>query len=175
VLVLLTTGHFAGGVGAAGFIERHRHDLIPRTAAAITVEHCGAMDWEPQPDGSTKPTGKPDFGGIFGPPNTAIADASLAMLRRAEAAPALVMRPLEENPGPGQPAWPGEGQYLWADGGIPTANYITGPSYLLNWGVDAAARIDFARMRREAMSFTEMTIQLSRVPRNKLREINNPA
>ena len=43
------------------------------------------------------------------------------------------------------PVWPGEGQYLYGIGRIPDANYITGPTYLLNWGIDTTDKVDFRR------------------------------
>ena len=39
VLILLTTGHFHGGNGARAFCRRHADDLVPRTKAALTIEH----------------------------------------------------------------------------------------------------------------------------------------
>ena len=57
-------------------------------------------------------------------------------------------------------------------GAIPTANYITGPSYLLNWGIPMTDKVDVARMRREAISFTQMLLDVSRVPRVHLRKLD---
>jgi hypothetical protein len=68
-----------------------------------------------------------------------------------------------------QPAWPGEGQYLWNNAGIATTNYITGPTYLLNAGVNTVDRTDFERVRTEAIAFTEMALALGRVPKTSLR------
>jgi hypothetical protein len=65
-------------------------------------------------------------------------------------------------------AWPGEGQYLWNNGDIATANYITGPTYLLNAGVKTAARVNFNRVRHTAIGFTEMTLALGHVPKAEL-------
>lgn len=169
IMIVLTTGHFAGGVGALGFTSRHRHDLVPRTAAAITIEHLGAREWLPQLDGSIKPSGNPELGAFFMPTNAALNTASYEQLVSAHAGPALVCNPL--NPHPASihvPAWPGEGQYLYNNAGIATTNYITGPTYLLNWGVDTVHRTDFARVRREAIAFTEMALRLGRVPRELL-------
>jgi hypothetical protein len=170
IMILLTSGHFAGGVGARGFVTRHKYDLVPRIAAAITVEHLGAKEWAPQPDGSIRPTGKQEIGAFFMPTNAALAAASYRQLVAGAAAPALVARPL--NPKPTsihQPAWPGEGQYLWNNAGIATTNYITGPTYLLNAGVNTVDRTDFERVRTEAIAFTEMALALGRVPKGSLR------
>jgi hypothetical protein len=51
-------------------------------------------------------------------------------------------------------------------------NYITGPSYLLNWGIPTMDQLDLARMRREAIAFTQMLLDLSRVPAGRLRRLD---
>jgi hypothetical protein len=68
--------------------------------------------------------------------------------------------------------WPGEGQYLYGQGGIPTTNYITGPAYLLNAGMRTADKVDFTRMRREAIGVAEMLTALGRVPAGDLRRLD---
>lgn len=70
------------------------------------------------------------------PPVPALVDAADALVRRANAAPAFVMPPLNPNGGGSadDAAWPGEGQYFWGRGRVPTINVITGPTYLLNYG-----------------------------------------
>jgi hypothetical protein len=170
ILVLLASGHFAGGVGTLAFIDRHLHDLVPRVAAAITIEHLGAQEWAPQPDGSTKPTGQSEIGAFFMPKNAALLDASYQGLVAAKASPAITAGPLTAHPAsPHEAAWPGEGQYLYnSPGAIPTANYITGPAYLLNAGVDTVSRTDTARVRQGAMGFTQMALKLAATPRAKL-------
>ena len=57
-------------------------------------------------------------------------------------------------------------------GALPTANYITGPTYLLNWGIPTLDKLDVALMRREAIAFTEMLLALSRVPKARLRTLD---
>ena len=59
--------------------------------------------------------------------------------------------------------------YLFAVGGMPTANYITGPTYLLNWGITTTDKVNLKRVRAEAIAFTEMILRLGRTPRGKLR------
>jgi hypothetical protein len=170
VMVLLTSGHFAGGVGARAFVSRHRRDTVPRIAAAITIEHVGANRWTLRTDGSVIPSAAPEPGAIFQPGSDALVAASYAGLAAGETAPAFVARPLNPKPkSPMDAAWPGEGQYLWNDGGIPTANYINGPTYLLNAGVKTAARVNFNRVRRTAIGFTEMALTLGHVPKAGLR------
>ena len=87
--------------------------------------------------------------------------------------PSSVLRPYVAAPGsPDGNGWPAEGTDLWTMGAIPTSNYITGPSYLLNWGIPTMDKLDVARMRREAIAFTQMLLDLSRVPRSRLRRLD---
>ena len=171
IMILLTTGHFAGGNGSRAFVKRHRHDLVKRTNAAITIEHLGLRQWEEVSPGRMGPTGKYESAAIFTPDAPALVDASFAALKRAGKAPGSVLRPLNPNSkgNPNAAAWPGEGQYLYAAGGIQTANYITGPTYLLNWGITTTDKVDFAAVRADAIAFTEMILRLARTPRAKLR------
>jgi hypothetical protein len=169
IMVLLTSGHFAGGVGAKAFVHRHRADTLPKIAAAITLEHLGANRWTLHADGTTTPSSAAEPGAFFQPGSAALAAAAYAGLVAGGAAPGFVANPLTTRPtSPDQAAWPGEGQYLWNNGGIATANYITGPTYLLNAGVDTLHRVDIRRVRRAALGFTDMTLALSRVPKAKL-------
>jgi hypothetical protein len=124
--------------------------------------------------GAVRATGSPEVGAVFGAPNRALLDAAFAALAHAKAAPAAVIPPLNRQPtGADQPAWPGEGEYLWT-GGVPDANYITGPTYLLNGGIKTTDKIDFTRMRAEAIAFTQMLLKLSRTPPRALSQIDIP-
>ena len=171
IMILLTTGHFAGGNGSRAFIRRHRHDLVRRTNAALTIEHLGLREWNEVSSGQMALTGRYEPGAMFAPDSKALVDSSFTALKRARAAPAGVLKPLNPNASgtADQPAWPGEGQYLFAVGDIPTSNYITGPTYLLNWGIRTSDKVDLKRLRREAIGFTEMILRLGRTPRGKLR------
>jgi hypothetical protein len=98
--------------------------------------------------------------------------ASLAAPEKAGNGPALVLRPYVPAPdSPSGHGWPGEGTQLWTDGYVMTANYIAGPTYLLNWGIPTLAQCDITRMRREAISFTQMTPDLAGTPRSSLSSL----
>ena len=172
IMILLTTGHFHGGNGSQAFCNDHEDDLVRRTNAAITIEHLGLKEWDELPSGRMGPTGQMEPGAMFAPGSPALADASLAALKRGKAKPSGVLRPL--NPAasgdPNDSAWPGEGQYLFAVGGLPTSNYITGPTYLLNWGIKTTDKVDFKRVRAESIAFTEMILRLGRTPRDQLND-----
>lgn len=173
ILVLLTSGHFVGGAGVHAWIARHKAGTIRRTAGAVTLEHLGAREWMPQPTGRTKLTGRPEPGTFFCPASSPLVNASYRSLTRAKAAPSSVLKPYLKDPkSPDGGTWPAEGNALWARAGIPTTNYITGPTYLLNWGIPTVDKLDVARMRAEAVSFTQLLLELSRVPRAKLRRLD---
>lgn len=169
-MILLTSGHFAGGNGSRDFRARHKNDLVKRTNAAITIEHVGAREWDEITTGHMGPTGRYEPGAVFAPRTKALVDASFAAIRRGYAAPAGVDEPLNASASglPQDPTWRGEGQYLFAQGGIADANYITGPSYLLNWGVRTVDKVDHKRVRQQAIAFTEMILRLGRTPRSEL-------
>ncbi len=82
-----------------------------------------------------------------------------------------MLRPLnpKASGAPNDAAWPGEGQYLYAAGGMPDANFIAGPTYLLNWGVTTTDKVDLTRVRAQSIAFTEMILRLGRTPRAQLR------
>jgi hypothetical protein len=173
VLVLLTTGHFAGGAGVVSFVERHRSGTLRRTAAAVTLEHLGALEWNPQPEGHTRLTGHAEVGTIFTPENSVLLKASYGALRRANADPSSVLRPITAVAGsPDGHGWPAEGTQLWTIGAVPTANFITGPTYLLNWGIPTVDKLDVRRMRAEAIAFAEMLLGLSRQPTASLHTLD---
>ena len=173
IVVLLSSGHFVGGAGVESWVARHRAGSIRRTAGAVTLEHLGALEWTPQPTGPTRLTGDAEPGVFFCPESSALVNPTYRALTRAKAAPGSVLKPYIADPkSPDGGTWPAEGETLWARGGIPTTNYITGPTYLLNWGIPTVDKLDVARMRSEAVSFTQLLLELSRVPRTKLRRLD---
>ena len=174
ILVLLTAGHFIGGKGVEAFVTRHKSDLLRRTGAAVTLEHLGAKEWNAGADGGPPHlTGNREPGTFFAPENSALVDGSIAALRRGKAAPSAVIRPYVPEPGsPDGNGWPAEGTQLWTQGALPTTNYITGPTYLLNWGIPTTDKFDAALARRETIAFTELLLQLSSVPRSRLRTLD---
>ncbi len=173
IMVSYTTGHFHGGIGQVTFAREHLETTLPRTACAMTLEHLGSLEWNEDARGEMALTGEPELGVIFVPENRAMVDASLSALERAQAGPALVLRPYVSAPGsPNGYGWPGEGTQLWSDGHVMTMNYITGPTYLLNWGIPTLKKCNIDRMRREAISFTQMALDLGRAPRASLSSLD---
>jgi hypothetical protein len=174
VLVALTTGHFVGAAGTKSFVASHLDDLIPRAAAALTLEHLGAREWNSGPGGHFQLTGRLEPGAVFTPPNSFLVDACFAALERAGAAPSSVLRPYVPDPESptGKTGWPADGTALWTRGSVPTANFITGPTYLLNWGIPTTDKFDAGLARREAIEFTRALLELSSVPKQQLAQLN---
>jgi hypothetical protein len=96
VMVLLT-GHFAGGNGSQDFCRTFKNDLVKRTNAAITIEHLGLKQWEELPSGQMGPTGQWEAGAVFAPGSKALVDDSFTSLRRARPVPASVLKPLNPD------------------------------------------------------------------------------
>ena len=173
ILVLLTTGHFIGAKGVESFVNRHKDDLLRRAAAAVTLEHLGAEEWNPGPDGHSHLTGNHEPGTFFTPESRALVGRSFRALKRAKDAPSSVLRPYVPAPGsPDGHGWPAEGTGLWTQGALPTTNYITGPTYLLNWGIPTTDKYNARLARRETIAFTELVLRLSQVPRSQLRALD---
>jgi hypothetical protein len=175
VMVSLTTGHFHGGIGQVTFAREHLDGALRKAACALTIEHLGALEWAEIAGGQMALTGRPELGVIFVPENEAMVGASLAALKRAGDGPGQVLRPFV--PAPGSPSgygWPGEGTQLWTDGQVMTMNYIAGPTYLLNWGIPTLDKCDIGRMRREAISLTEMVLETGSAPLALLGSLDMP-
>ncbi|GAF50355.1 hypothetical protein [Rhodococcus wratislaviensis] len=188
IMIVLATGHFADGIGTLGFLARHLDDLVPRMTSVITVEHLGALEYLPTPDGDVRATGRHEPGIFFSSQGGAQANAAAGMLRRADAGPSEVARPFLPNKfaEPGSPIFthpdlaplqsidrpplyfPGEGTYMYSLGNIPDANYITGPYYLLNAGMPTVDKIDFARMRALSMALVNQTLELAAADLNAM-------
>jgi hypothetical protein len=175
IMVVMSTGHFADGdLGTKAFVSRHHDDLIARSAAAVTIEHLGAMEWLAGPDGRYGLTGKYEFGGAFASPFQVYVNLMRRALRQAGVTEDRVMRPWVPTPDREQAlAWPGDGEGFWTLGSLPAGNFITGPSYLLNGGMAVADMIDIAALRRQAIAFLDLVLTLGRVPLAQLRQESN--
>jgi hypothetical protein len=172
VLVLLSTGHMAGdALGTETFIKRHLDDLIARSAAALTVEHFGALAWLPDASGQFTTTGAYELGGAFASPMNAVIDPVRAALQAARVTEDRVMRGFgTDQRSPDGTRWPGDGEAFWAVAGMPAANFITGPTYLLNAGMSVERFIDVDAIRRQAIAFTNAIMELTRVPLAQLQQ-----
>lgn len=68
VLIMLSSGHMAAGVGIEGFLRQHANDgWLDRIGAVVTIEHMGAREWLPDAEGVLAPTGQDELGILFMP------------------------------------------------------------------------------------------------------------
>jgi len=170
-MIVLTTGHFDGGAGSTYFAanpdtpENVNHDLyadlISKTKAAMTIEHVGALEYT-EKDGQMVPTGNLEPGVWWSNDHAGLIEGGYQQLVQSGAAPGGVLLPLGEAFGtpdgsPNNAFWPGEGQYIQA-GGINDINYITGPTYLLNYGISTVDKVDFDQVRASAISLTDQAL-----------------
>ncbi|MFF1649151.1 hypothetical protein [Streptomyces sp. NPDC058240] len=173
VLVLLSTGHFAieEAWGLEAFLDRHRDDVVPRIAAALCLEHLGARV-APAGHSDHVPGVEYEFGACFATPHPAVIDSMRGALVRARVTESRVLRPFVPDTtgrSPDGTTWPGDGGPFWHTAGLPAANFITGPGYLLNVQ-PVMDLIDVAALRRQSIAFTEAVLELAAAPWHELRE-----
>lgn len=142
----------------------------PVTPVLAVAHRSSDREWLEVSPGHPGFTGHAEAAAIFAPGSRALVDASAAAIKRAATNSGEVLKPLDPTASgvAGNPAWPGEGQYLFAVGGIADANYIAGPTYLLNWGISTVDKLNHHAIRAHAIAFTEMILRLGRTPRDQL-------
>jgi hypothetical protein len=153
VLFLLASGHFVGPQveSTEGFVKAHP-DLLERTAAALGVEHLGALEWADLPDGTYGPTGLPETS-LFFSKDERLAAHALAVARGKDVRGAI-LDPMQLS------YFFGEGRPL-ARAGVPTIGFLPAPSYLLasppNGAID---RVDPKLMYAQIQMLAELLDRL---------------
>ena len=112
-------GHMSGALPeCAGWVRAHP-DLVKRAAAAITIEHLGAPEWEDVPDKGYAPTGRNEYmnfattGGVL---TNLVKDG----FRKFD----LRQHGIQAGPGTTTGA-------VFHESGVPHVGIIGGPNYLL--------------------------------------------
>jgi hypothetical protein len=171
IMVFLSTGHFAGGVGIKRFLKVHADDLVPRSTSLLTLEHVGCTEWLPNGRGKIKPTGHTEFAGYFGPSSKGLIDALVSALKRDRLSGSVVRPFTAAPPDAIEPVgWPGEGSYLWMYGSLLDGNYITGPYGLITADIDTTGMVDYKLMRKQAMGAVKTVLQLASTSNADLAE-----
>lgn len=145
VMLLLTGGHLAGGAGIAQFMDRHKDDgLTLRMAAMLAIGQLGALEVLPDSNGYLHLTGRSEPAALFLPRTPALMEASYAMLRQANVAPAFVLPPgnIGGDGSAQRAAWHDAGQMFRAAQRLPTLNYAKAPTYQFSYGIGTVTQMD---------------------------------
>ncbi|MFO1293419.1 MAG: hypothetical protein U1F07_10125 [Rubrivivax sp.] len=151
-------GHLAGNLPEAqGWIDAHP-DLMERAAAALTIEHLGASEWEEIPGLGYGPTGRSEY------MNMAVTRGRLMDLV-IEGIRAHDLRCHGVQPGPGVTVGA-----AFHQAGIPHMGCIAGPSYLLGVAADGhAGKLDAALAERQTAMLAGLVRAIDRLPADALR------
>jgi hypothetical protein len=155
------TGHFSGGQQpqTQGFIDDHP-DLIAKTAAAITIEHFGAQEWNDDARGYHY-TGRVEIGAIFHS-QTPIFQPAIDSLQATNLERTELLRPAGVT-------FFGVGAALHQKG-VPSVAYIAGPNYLLALDGDRGHidKLDSRRFAREIAWTADLVKRLDKIPAAQL-------
>lgn len=126
LVVLFTAGHFYGSIGTRRFLADHAHDLVPKVALELTVEHVAKEAIE-DAKGELVESGRPEGTGVFVPFSRAVVDLVQRNLVANDVERSFLL-PAEGPLGPYPPTDGGD----WYEAGVPLVNFISNPVYLLN-------------------------------------------
>ncbi|GMV46705.1 MAG: hypothetical protein AMXMBFR66_21030 [Pseudomonadota bacterium] len=151
-------GHLAGDLPEArGWIDAHP-DLMARAAAALTIEHLGASEWEEIPGRGYSPTGRSEF------MNMAVTRGRFMDLV-IEGIRSHDLRWHGVQPGPGVTVGA-----AFHQAGIPHMGCIAGPSYLLGTAADGhVGKLDAALAERQIAMLAGLVRAVDAVPADALR------
>jgi hypothetical protein len=166
LVVLLTAGHFCGSIGTRTFIKKHCTDVVPRTAAEISIEHI-ALEAEEDQRGKLIPTGRPEATGVFVPFCRKASEAVLEAMSANDVRRVFLL-PAEGPLGDYPPTDGGD----WHQAGVPVINYISNPVYLLTQD-DALKWVDRDRLPRVAAAFSEIIRRLDRIPKKEIAAVDS--
>jgi hypothetical protein len=150
LVVLLTSGHMAGGAGARSFIDSHRTDL-ERTVLEVHLEH--AANECAEEDGRLKPTGHPEARWWFTSRIPQLEAAVRAAIEAEDLRRSLILAPTAFGP---RPTTDGGDFHL---AGVPIVNYLTAPFYLFDSQdtLDKIHRPSLVPVTRAAVRIIEST------------------
>jgi len=157
--VVFSGGHFGGG-GLAQYIEHHHAELQEKVLAAIELEHVGAREWLEIAPGVMALTGLNEPQVIVTPFGEAFERESILLSEQFDRS--IVLPPVLPF---------GEGQAYRNDASLPMIQYITGPVYLLNFGIPEVTTeyTDYPLMHAQIAAFVRMILNLGQEPAEALR------
>ncbi len=156
-------GHMSGEEGiedASCWVVAHP-ELIERAAAAVTIEHLGAMEWTLGADGYG-PTGAPEPYSVWATLGPA-AEAAKAALIQADLHRHCIMRPpIQITPG-----------HPFHDAGVPHVSGICGPTYLLVVSEDGEmAKFDEELAARQVAFYADVIRRLDALGVDEMRAVD---
>jgi hypothetical protein len=142
-----------------GWIDSHP-DLVKRAAAALTVEHLGCSEWIDTVDAGYRPTGEPEFFGIW------TTQGKLFDLTRDTVVAHDIPRTALLRP----PAQFGVGG-AFQSAGVPQIGAIAGPEYLLTVSDDGDLdKLDEKLAARQIAWLADLARRIDAVPAAELRQ-----
>jgi hypothetical protein len=157
--VVFSGGHFGGG-GLPHYIEEHHDELQDKALAAIEIEHVGAREWLEIAPGAMGLTGLNEPQVIVTPFGAPFERESILLSQQFDRS--IVLPPVLPF---------GEGQAYRNEAGLPMIQYITGPVYLLNFGIPRVTSefTDYPLMHAQVGAFVRMILNLGNEPAGVLR------
>lgn len=154
-------GHMAGTLPqCAGWMRAHP-DLVKRAAAAFTIEHLGAPEWEDRPGKGYGPTGRNEYMN-FATTGGILTELVKAGFKRHDLREHGIQR------GPGTTTGS-----AFHETGVPHVGVICGPNYLLgivkNGHID---KLDAGLAARQTAMIAELIKATDSVPATQLRVID---
>ena len=125
LIFVAASGHFHGGIGNRVYVDQHKDDWIPKTAAALGVEHI-AHEVEEDGQGGYRLTGRPEVRALFTEGGSPIAGLVAEGIRKWSMDRSITVPPYLFGPEPPCDSAP----YFTA--GIPSLCLISGPLYLFD-------------------------------------------
>lgn len=160
LLFVAASGHFHGGIGNRVYVEAHKEDWIPKTVAALGMEHI-AHEAEEDGQGGYRLTGRAEVRAFFTDGGGPLADAIVEGVRKWGIDRTMVVPPYLFGPEPPCDAAP----YFTA--GIPSACLISGPLYLFD-EFDTIDKVRAEDLENVVAFYEELILKLDGLSRKEL-------
>ena len=164
LVILLTAGHFYGSIGTRTFIRDHKHDIVPKVALEMTVEHVAKEAIE-DCDGNLAENGLPEGTGIFAPFNSKMVSSIIKSLEKNDVHRVFILPP--EGPLGDYPPTDGGD---WYEAGVPIINMISNPVYLLN-AEDDYSWVMSDRLPKVASCFIDLISDADKIDRESIARV----